>query len=361
MKKIYLQVALMLMICGFTAVIKASANKDTAVISTGINAIENIQYVASTPLLVKSNSAAKTALGFSKNGRAVEAYYFPGTSDKKALVIAGVHGSELSSVAIARSLIQYLKNSPQAYYSVIVIPVLFPDNAVAAQNKPELIGGIENNGRYSCGNAADPNRQMPSLGKPYHAAAKDHLGRAIETENKLLLELINIYRPQRIVNIHAIRNPSKAGIYADPRTDANGLALGYETDSSLAIEMAKYVHYNGGFIPGNHIDSIPSSLYYCDFPAAATGTVQQRNLHGSKLSNHRGEGVSLGGWASTAVEDMAHPGYNRDAMRILTMEFPGYKRPEDYTYITDQKYIETIVNLYAASIQNVFLQKYFEE
>lgn len=342
-------------------VIKASAGSDTAVVTTGVNAIENIKHIESVQQLIKNHTTAKTALGFSKKGRAIEAYYFLGTSDKKALVIAGVHGSELSSIEIARALIHYLKNSQQAYYSVIVIPVLFPDNAVAAQNKPALIGGTENNGRYSCGHTVDPNRQMPSLGKAFIPDTKDHLGREIETENKLLLELINIYRPQRIVNIHAIRNASKAGIYADPRTDANGIALGYDTDSSLAIEMAKYVHCNGGFIPGNYIDSIPSALYYCDHPAAPAGTMQQRNLHGSELSNRRGEGVSLGGWASTAIEDAEHPEYNRDAMRILTMEFPGYKRPQDYTYTTDREYVDMIVHLYAASINNIFLQKYFEE
>ncbi len=185
MKKICLHITLMLIILVFAVVVKVSANSDTAVVATGMNAMESIKHVESVQQLIKNNITAKTALGFSKNGRTVEAYYFPGTSDKRALVIAGMHGSELSSVEIARALIQYLRNSPQAYYSVVVIPVLFPDNAVAAQNKPGLIGGIENNGRYSCGHTADPNRQMPSLGKAFFADAKDHLGREIEKENKL--------------------------------------------------------------------------------------------------------------------------------------------------------------------------------
>jgi hypothetical protein len=339
----------------------ASAKDKRSLITTNDNEPVLIKPVASLMLLLKSTTAAKAVLGFSKEGRSVEAYYFPGTSSKRALVIGGVHGSELSSIEVADSLIEYLKKGTQKYYSVIVIPSLFPDNAAAAKNKPEFIGSSMNYGRYTCNDAVDPNRQMPSLGKSFNEDAKDHLGREIETENRLLLDLINLYQPQRIVNIHAIRDTTKAGIYADPRTDANGMALGYESDSSLAVEMTKYIYNNDGYIPGNHMDSVPSSLYHCDPPAAKAGCLQQRNLKGSRLPNQRGTGVSLGGWASTAIYDPINPAYNRDAIRILTMEFPGYKRSSDYATANEQTVIAKLTEVYAASIQMIFLEKYFEE
>ena len=341
--------------------IAASAKDKVLLITANNNEPLLIKPVASLMLLLKSTIAAKAVLGFSKEGRSVEAYYFPGTGSKRALVIGGVHGSELSSIEVADSLIEYLKKGNQKYYSVIIIPSLFPDNAAAAKNKPECIGGSMNYGRYTCNDAADPNRQMPSLGKPFSKDAKDHLGREIETENKLLLGLINLYQPQRIVNIHAIRDTAKAGIYADPGTDANGIALGYESDSSLAVAMAKYVCNNDGYIPGNHIDSVPSSLYHYDPPVAKAGCLQQRNLKGSGLPNQRGAGVSLGGWASTAVYDPVNLANNRDAIRILTMEFPGYKRSSDYGTANEQTAIAKLTQVYAASIQNIFLEKYFEE
>lgn len=352
----------MLQICvSLLVVLTASATvKDTAVTSAAGNNAVFIRTVESAELLLKSKTAAKAVLGFTSQGRALEAWYFPGTGDKNALVIGGMHGSELSSVEIAESLIGELKKGVKPYYNVIIIPVLFPDNAAAAQSKPALIGGTQNYGRYSSATVADPNRQMPSLGKAMHAEGKDHLGRTIETENRLLLELINIYRPERIVNIHAIRNTEKAGVYADPRTDANGMALGYETDSLLAVDMAKYIHKQGGHVPGNKIDSTPSAIYYCDLPAVPAGTFQPKSLHGSHLSNHRGEGVSLGGWASTAVADIEHPENNREAIRIVTMEFPGYKRSSDYADTTDQFYITELIKLYAGSIQTVFLEECFE-
>ena len=79
------------------------------------------------------------------------------------------------------------------------------------------------------------------------------------------------------------------------------------------------------------------------------------------MPNQRGAGVSLGGWASTAVSEPINSAYNRDAIRILTMEFPGYKRSSDYVTANEQTAIARLTQVYAASIQTIFLEKYFEE
>jgi hypothetical protein len=301
----------------------------------------------------KSKVAMKGIAGFSAQGRPVEAYYFPGTSDKKALVIGGMHGSELSAVAVAHALVEQLSNQDSIYYSVIVIPCLFPDNAATASYIPGHIGSVYNIGRYSGSATADPNRQMPSPGKAFDAGNPvDHLGRRIEPENQLLLRVIDQFKPQRIANLHAIRDTSRAGIYADPRTDSRGYAFEYASDSSLAIDMASYIAGNGGYAPGNKLHKQPTALYYCDPAVAAPGQWQKRNLHGSKLNGKKGEGVSLGTWASTAVED---DGSIRDAMRLLTIEFPGCKRPQDYASSRQQDNCANNIALYAGAIRNVFL------
>lgn len=311
--------------------------------------------------IIRKNVAGKATLGYSQKGRIIEAWYFPGTSDKKALVIGGVHGSELSSIAVANELINQLKQK-QGYYSVIVIPSLFPDNAEAAKNDMAGIGSINNIGRYTHSNAADPNRQMPSPGKAYKPhSPKDHLGREIERENQLLLDLIDEFRPDRIANIHAIRDEAQAGIYADPRTNSKGLALGFETDSSLAVNMATYVYAQGGNVPGNKVNKRPSALYYKDPVVAPAGEMQKRNAVGSTLPSNRGHGISLGTWASTAVQDQELPAANRDAMRLITIEFPGYKAPEHYTTTSQQQQHSRQVQLYASSIQHVFLGNYYSE
>jgi hypothetical protein len=310
---------------------------------------------------VSNKQRTSNVLGFTKELRPVRAYYFPGLSTRTAMVIGGVHGSELASIEVATSLIKQLGKGDTPFYNVLIVPALFPDNAARAAQEAHAIGTSTNVGRYTHDDAADPNRQMPTLGKAYEPQTnRDARGRPIEHENSLLLQLIQAYKPERIVNIHAIRDTARSGIYADPRTDAKGFALGFDTDSSLAVAMARAVVEQGGIAPGNRLDSAPSALYYKDPPAVAPGKWQRRNNHGSALSNNRGHGVSLGSWASTAVEDASSPANNRPAIRLLTIEFPGYRRPQDYPK-GQQPHYEKQVALYAAAIKDVFLAKLLVE
>ncbi|MGZ8550624.1 MAG: M14 family zinc carboxypeptidase [Chitinophagaceae bacterium] len=311
--------------------------------------------------LLLERKAARFVLGRSLQGRTIDAYFFPGKSEKRALVIGGVHGSELSSIEVAKALMQQLMQGDSIFYNVIVIPSLFPDNAEMAKQNFSQIGGLQNTGRYSYPGAIDPNRQMPTPGKAFDEDdCVDHAGRKIENENTLLLELIGQYRPQRIVNLHAIRDVVNAGVYADPRTDHKGIALGYATDSSLAIAIAAAIHQQGGFIPGNRLNKKPTALYYKDPVAVPAGMFQKRNFTGSSLPGKRGGGVSLGTWASTAVHDEEDPSKNRDAIRIITMEFPGSKRPVDHKKEL-QAFYQRQVEVYAAALRSVFLGDYFTE
>lgn len=356
-------ILLVLVLSVFTAA-TSSRNKNHINVS-GVSNIVETKPVASFPeqlsKILSDRKAASFVLGYSKQGRDITAFFFPGVSNRNALVIGGMHGSELSSIEVASELMRQLQSGDSIYYNVIIIPSLFPDNAEQARQKPQLIGGVENIGRYSYKGAVDPNRQMPTPGKPFDEyKCLDHAGRKIETENALLLELITQYRPQRIVNLHAIRNRENAGVFADPRTDHNGMALGYETDSSLAVTIAKTVQDEGGYIPGNNLDKKPTALYYKDPPAAAAGMPQKRNFSGSPMPGHRGGGVSLGTWASTAVCNDADPTQSRDAIRILTMEFPGSKRPQDYNKELRGNYYRN-VQLYASALKTIFLGEWFVE
>ena len=299
-------------------------------------------------------------LGFTAQGRPIEIFYFPGKTDKRALVLGGVHGSELSAIEITKAVVNRLQTDTP-YYSVMIIPCLFPDNAEVARINMLEIGTPANIGRYTAPGIADPNRQMPPLGKAFEKDKPlDHLGRIIETENRLMLDLINDFKPHRLANVHAIRGLQYAGIYADPRTDSKGLALGFESDSSLALEMARYVHFRGGFVAGNKPDTRPTPVYYLDPPPVPKGKFQPRNLYGSTSNGNRGQGVSLGSWATTAVTDTVNIHYNRPAIRLITVEFPGAKRPTDYDPDDHEDY-RTLVDLYASAIVNVFLENLYVE
>lgn len=317
--------------------------------------------LADLGVITTERKATSFILGYSKMDREIEAWYFPGKSDKRALIIAGVHGSELSALEIARELITMLKEGNQPYYSVVIVPTLFPDNASKAIMKPATINSVDNIGRYSYHGAVDPNRQMPSPGKPFiDSCAKDHVGRDIERENQLLLKLIRDFRPMRVANLHAIRNSKYGGVYADPRTDHEGYALGYETDSSLAVDMAKYIQGRGGNVAGNNLKKKPTALYYKDPIPAPAGMLQRRNMTGSILNANRGSGVSLGTWGATAVvaEDSA---LSRPAMRIITIEYPGCKRPIDYKTPAERQYHQRQVKTFAEALAVNFLGEGYVE
>lgn len=310
---------------------------------------------------VATQERASRIIGFTKAERPIRVYFFPGRSNKRALIIGGVHGTELASVEVANRLIKGLATGDTPYYNVLIIPSLFPDNAAQALEQVSEIGSTQNIGRYSSTAAPDPNRQMPPLGKPYDPETNaDALGRAIEYENGLLLQLIQTYKPQRIVNIHAIRDTAQSGVFADPRTDARGYALEFASDSNLALNMAQHIVQQGGTAAGNRCNGEPTAVYHKDPPVAAPGQWQRRSCHSMRLPQNRGHGVSLGSWASTAVQDSTNVALNRPAIRLLTMEFPGYKRPQDYA-ASQQEYYEKQVALYAASIQHVFLQSLFAD
>ena len=122
--------------------------------------------------------------------------------------------------------------------------------------------------------------------------------------------------------------------------------------------MALYIHLSGGEVKGNNLTKKPMALYHNDPKISAPGTLQPRNLSGSSLPGHRGQGISLGSWATTAVKDADHPQSNRSAIRLLTMEFPGYKRSIDYSSRIMREQTTKNIQLYASSILEVFLGKY---
>lgn len=354
------------------ALVKGVAAKDDIVISEIIRMAaarhvrddSNLLYnrTAGLSALVKmmmtKKEAAVFSLGRSRKETNIEGYYFPGKSDRNALIIGGMHGSELSSIAVANELVSLLSGGGAIYYNVIIVPSLFPDNAAVALAHLNKKLEVCNCGRYSTDDAVDPNRQMPSPGLHFSALHPyDHLNRKIEIENQLLLQLIQDLRPDRIANLHAIRDTTRAGVYADPRTDADGIALGFDTDSSLAVDIATWIKKEGGSVCGNFFNGQTTALYYKDPVTVPAGHFQPRNYLGSHLPGNRGGGTSLGTWATTAIEHFYDTAYNRPAIRLITVEFPGYRTPLHYQTADKQLYYQKQVRLYASSLAEVFLQE----
>lgn len=294
-----------------------------------------------------TNQPASATLGTTAQGRDVKAHYFPGIGDDRALVLAGVHGSELSALEVGAHILQRLQSGLQPHYNTVLVPILFPDNAATAAAHPDKVDSEENIGRYSPDNTLDPNRQFPPLGRAYNPANPvDSKGRPIEHENRLLLDLIQHFKPSRIASLHAIHNPQQAGIFIDPISGVEGIALDNQAGIDLALDMARHAEPLGADIPANHLDSTPSAWYPNDLPFAPSGEPQPRYTE---------NGISLGGWGSTAVADPDLPQYNRPPMQIITIEAATCRRSMDYPTPEEQQARRLDLQAIGEAVLHVFL------
>ncbi len=143
--------------------------------------------------------------------RQIKAFFFQGSTDRRALVIAGVHGSEKQGIEVAENLVRDLKAQPPTL-TTIIVPSLFPDNAT-------LTGQTAREG------ATPTNRNFPKPSQDLAAAkasgkgtAVDARGRAILPENQMLIELMERFHPERIISIHGTQAAGEAGVFYDRRT-----------------------------------------------------------------------------------------------------------------------------------------------
>jgi hypothetical protein len=149
--------------------------------------------------------------------RPIKAFFFEGATARRALVIAGVHGSERQGIEVAESLIAKLATRRPGF-TTIVVPSLFPDSAATGTfGKRE--GDVETNRNFPF-----PSQDLAAAtaagGGTAISAARDKTTRAripILPENLLLMELMERFHPERIISIHGTHRPGAAGVFYDPR------------------------------------------------------------------------------------------------------------------------------------------------
>ena len=144
-------------------------------------------------------------VGRSAKNAAIEVNFFPGKTTRRALVIAGVHGTERQGIQVAEMLKTDLAANP-ADFSVILVPKLFPDNA--AKGKFGIREGEDN----------PTNRNFPKPDKDFAASAGlDAEGDKIHAENEMLMHLMERFQPERIISLHGTKHTGAAGVFYDPR------------------------------------------------------------------------------------------------------------------------------------------------
>lgn len=153
--------------------------------------------------------AIEASLGLTKGNRHVKALFFPGVSNQRALVIAGVHGTERQGMQVAELLIERLKKA-RPFFTVIVVPSLFPDNRAAGPFGLRE-GSTRTNRNFPVGGRTLAEATRAGGGTP-----KDKNRKPILPENVMLMELMERFQPARIISIHGTWDASKAGVFSDP-------------------------------------------------------------------------------------------------------------------------------------------------
>jgi hypothetical protein len=302
--------------------------------------------------LTSTEAGASTSgsIGTTPGSRAITAHFFPGRSDQKALVVGGVHGSELSGIAVAEELVRRLSapGARRPFFTVIIVPSLFPDALARRRAWEATVRGpltpaeyrrrrdrAGDPGRITPGQV-DPNRQMPAPGTDFDPAnPRDARGRLIEAENQALLELIRRFSPTRIASLHAIKDVAKAGVYADPHPSGGGpgptdnpLAAGTDV---LAVEMARRVAAGGGRVGGNELGTPGETSLY---PG------QNPNLSAEQIERENRRGTTLGQWAPSR------------GIGVVTVELP--EQYDTASPVTDAGRAAEI-EAHAAALEEIFL------
>lgn len=278
-----------------TAAQQARASADAA------QALSTLRWLTGLPgpmgALVQLQLMAGVPVGVDSSGNPVQAHVFPGQITEVAMVVAGVHGSEQSGVEVAERLLKQLM-ATKPYFTVVIVPKLFPGNVdsraaweadlarkqsgIAVGKYQQLRDKAGDIGRSTSGQE-DPNRQFPDLGKDLDLDRPvDAKGRLIEPSNLALLGLINAFKPSRLVSIHAVKNFTQAGIFADPHPSVRNSQLAQDSDA-LAITMAKEAAKRGVHVAGNKRGTAWSSLYPGQDPKKSAEQIKLENAKGRSL------------------------------------------------------------------------------
>lgn len=310
----------------------------------------------------------------------VRAYFFPGQTDRRALILGGVHGVEqqgadtVEQIRVALAARSAAGHPP--FFTTILVPTLFEvtHRGGRSAGQRHVPGGM---GRSTAGvlqtsRSVEPNRNFPLPGEDLAAARARGAGSATASElvfrddsgtvreaqdtpdtvsggqivrrgqggtstrmlaeNRILIQLIERFQPERLASVHAHSLKTLAGdapgIFVDPRgidpvTHAvTNPGQGAEDDrlaTALTGEGTRRWAARGGSVPGT------SPRTGNPFVGNAAGT-SSSTVHYSSTATP--EGNSLGTWAPVpTVAGAQGARVSRPGITTVTVEIPQWTDP----------------------------------
>jgi Succinylglutamate desuccinylase / Aspartoacylase family len=265
--------------------------------------------------------------------RPITVRYVAGRTDRRALVIGGVHGSEVQGIEIAQQLLKDLTSKhSQPAMSAIIVPVVFPDNA--AYRDREGVGAPTNR------NFPDPSHDLAASG------GADARGRPIRRENIMLLQLIERFSPERIISIHGTSDPAMAGVSYDPRMPA-----------AVEETSAKAWNRNPDFEDERLCLRAAALIEARTTQGAVKGPSRVGLAHPSVAGNYKGrsEQPNVARWAGSVDGGVSLGRYaSHRGLSIFTVEPPENKTRSEYTGAARQSR-DVEIKAYAEAVRTVLL------
>jgi hypothetical protein len=294
----------------------------------------------------------------------VEAFFFPGRTDRRALIIGGVHGSEPQGVAAVQQLRTLLATRSAAghppFFTTITVPILIPRTvAPASRLVPDTLG-ISVSGSV-IRHRADPNRNFPLPGEGLataiargaasptapelhmfdpaapggtrapHDVPGDPIHQASSIrmipETRILIGLIERFQPERIASVHGHKLKGiigdLPGIFVDPRgldprtrTVTNAAQVAEDDRLATAMVREGRSRLAAAPLPATTSGNAPFDPFAGNAPAGSP----RSTVH--YASTARAEGISLGDWAPVPVTGAGA----RSGITTVTVEVPKYDR-----------------------------------
>ena len=295
-------------------------------------------------------------------------FRFPGRTDRRALILAGVHGTEPAGVDVANLIVTELRDALKAGrtlgFETIIIPRLIKRHNKASP-RFVLIGKVN----------VEPNRNFPQPGESYATAHNrgklrkdkaefldpqtgkppvgEHASQRMLDETRILLRIIESFKPQRLASLHAHSLsciPGDAqGIFVDPRggLDATtGKPLTAEGISDDAF-TGKLLDQGFAFFAANPLPRDTRKSLVCNPFSGHFRHDGTRAIHYSSVK--RAAGTSLGDWAPATVNETPDLGGNRPGITTLTVEIPQYAKEA-------KSALEVVKKMYVRLLADHFLE-----
>lgn len=324
----------------------------------------------------------------------IQAWLFPGRTERRALIMSGVHGDEMAGIEVVEHLKALLERRSAAgnrpFFTTMLVPVVMPRTSQRQQRyAKDGVGLIEvdNNPkkRKVVRHDVEPNLNFPLPGEDYEMARRRGMAHPTDAElfirvpsasgtvrkrpptgpltsirmlpeTRFLVQLIERFQPERLAAIHAhsrerLCHPCRdshdtecggegPGIFIDPRgvdpvSHRVTNAAQFQKDQRLARQMVKegLKRLNRHPLPLTRSGDVP-------FPPFA-GNMACRRTTVLYYSPRRTEGNSLGDWAPV-------PTRGRAGIAMVTVEVPKYRSSET-------RAAQRVINLHRDLLAEIFL------